>query len=152
LPKHLVDALVAAEDSRFYEHNGVDYTSLIRVIFKSILMQDNSSGGGSTISQQLVKNIYPRQEYGWFSMPVNKVKEMILAQRFESIYSKQDIIVLYLNIVPFSENVFGIESASQRFFSSKVKDLNLAQSATLVRTLKVLHGYNPRLLRERSQL
>jgi penicillin-binding protein 1A len=148
----LVDALVAAEDSRFYEHNGVDYTSLIRVIFKSILMQDNSSGGGSTISQQLVKNIYPRQEYGWFSMPVNKVKEMILAQRFESIYSKQDIIVLYLNIVPFSENVFGIESASQRFFSSKVKDLNLAQSATLVRTLKVLHGYNPRLLRERSQL
>ncbi|MFT5244554.1 MAG: penicillin-binding protein 1A [Psychroserpens sp.] len=97
LPKHLVDALVAAEYSRFYEHNGVDYTSLMRVFFKSILMQDNSSGGGSTISQQLVKNIYPRQEYGWFSMPVNKVKEMILAIRFESIYSKQDIIVMYLN-------------------------------------------------------
>ena len=97
LPKHLVEALVATEDSRFYEHSGVDYTSLMRVFFKSILMQDNSSGGGSTISQQLVKNIYPRQEHGWFSMPVNKVKEMILAQRFESIYSKQDIIVLYLN-------------------------------------------------------
>ena len=152
LPKHLVEALVATEDSRFYEHSGVDYTSLMRVFFKSILMQDNSSGGGSTISQQLVKNIYPRQEHGWFSMPVNKVKEMILAQRFESIYSKQDIIALYLNTVPFSENVFGIESASQRFFSAKVNNLNLAQSATLVGTLKAPHGYNPRLFIERSQL
>jgi penicillin-binding protein 1A len=152
VPKHLVDALVATEDSRFYEHNGVDYTSLIRVFFKSILMQDNSSGGGSTISQQLVTNIYPRLEYGWVSMPVNKVKEMILAKRFESIYSKQDIIALYLNTVPFSENVFGIESASQRFFSLKVKNLNLAQSATLVGTLKAPHGYNPRLFTERSQL
>jgi penicillin-binding protein 1A len=152
LPKHLVDAFVATEDARFYEHSGVDYTSLFRVFFKSILMQDNSSGGGSTISQQLVKNIYPRQDYGWFSMPVNKVKEMIIATRFESIYSKQDIIALYLNTVPFSENVFGIESASQRFFSTETKHLNLAQSATLVGTLKAPHGYNPRLFPERSQL
>ena len=116
LPEHLVHALIATEDVRFYEHSGVDYMSLFRVAFKSILMQNNSSGGGSTISQQLAKNIYGRQNHGWFSMPVNKVKEMILAKRFENIYSKQDIIALYLNTVPFSENVFGIESASQRFF------------------------------------
>ncbi|MEM5565506.1 transglycosylase domain-containing protein [Psychroserpens sp. AS72] len=152
LPKHLVDALVATEDSRFYEHGGVDYTSLLRVFFKSILMQDNSSGGGSTISQQLVKNIYGREHHGWFSMPVNKIKEMIVAKRFESIYSKQDIIALYLNTVPFSENVFGIESASQRFFSKKTSELNLSESATLVGTLKAPHGYNPRLFPERSQL
>ncbi|MDG5492679.1 transglycosylase domain-containing protein [Psychroserpens sp. SPM9] len=152
LPKHLVDALVATEDARFYEHSGVDYTSLFRVFFKSILMQDNSSGGGSTISQQLVKNIYGRQDYGWFSMPVNKVKEMIVAKRFERLYSKEDIITLYLNTVPFSENVFGIESASQRFFNIQTKDLDLAQSATLVGTLKATHGYNPRLFPERSQL
>jgi penicillin-binding protein 1A len=152
LPKHLVDALVATEDSRFYDHNGVDYMSLLRVVFKSILMQDNSSGGGSTISQQLVKNIYGRGHHGWFTMPVNKVKEMILAKRFENLYSKQDIIALYLNTVPFSENVFGIESASQRFFSAKTKNLSLAQSATLVGTLKAPHGYNPRLFPERSQL
>ena len=152
LPKHLVDALVATEDSRFYEHGGVDYTSLLRVFFKSILMQDNSSGGGSTISQQLVKNIYGRERHGWFSMPVNKVKEMIIAKRFESIYSKQDIIALYLNTVPFSENVFGIESASQRFFSKKTSELNLSESATLIGTLKAPHGYNPRLFPERSQL
>jgi penicillin-binding protein 1A len=152
LPKHLVDAFVATEDARFYEHSGIDYTSLFRVFFKSILMQDNSSGGGSTISQQLAKNIYGREKHGWFSMPVNKVKEMILAKRFESIYSKQDIIVLYLNTVPFSENVFGIESASQRFFSKQTSELNLSEAATLVGTLKAPHGYNPRLFPERSQL
>ncbi|WP_299275468.1 transglycosylase domain-containing protein [uncultured Psychroserpens sp.] len=152
LPKHLVNALVATEDARFYEHNGVDYTSLIRVFFKSILMQNNSSGGGSTISQQLVKNIYKREKHGWFTMPVNKVREMILAKRFESIYSKNEIIAMYLNTVPFSENVFGIESASQRFFNSKTKDLNLAQSATLIGTLKATHSFNPRLFPERSQL
>lgn len=152
LPKHLVDALVATEDSRFYEHGGVDYRSLFRVFFKSILMQDNSSGGGSTISQQLVKNLYGRQDHGWFSMPVNKIKEMIVAKRFERLYSKEDIIALYLNTVPFSENVFGIESASQRFFNTKTKDLDLVQAATLVGTLKATHGFNPRLFPERSQL
>lgn len=151
LPKHLVDALVATEDVRFYEHNGIDYTSLFRVFFKSILLQDNSSGGGSTISQQLAKNIYGRGSYGWFSMPVNKTKEMILAKRFEALYSKEDIIAMYLNTVPFSENVFGIESASQRFFSTSTKDLDVSQSATLIGTLKAPHSYNPRLFSERSQ-
>jgi len=152
LPKHLVDALVATEDVRFYEHNGIDYTSLFRVLFKSLLLQNNSSGGGSTISQQLAKNIYGRGDYGWFTMPVIKTKEMILARRFEALYSKEDIIAMYLNTVPFSENVFGIESASQRFFSTPTKELNLSQSATLIGTLKAPHSYNPRLFPERSQL
>ena len=152
LPKHLVDALVATEDSRFYDHEGVDYKSLFRVFFKTILLQDDSAGGGSTISQQLVKNIYGRASYGIFSMPVNKIKEMIVATRFEEIYSKQDIIGLYLNTVPFSENTFGIESAAQKFFSISATDLNLSQSATLIGTLKASHSYNPRLFPERSQL
>lgn len=151
LPEHLVNALIATEDSRFYEHSGIDYNSLLRVMFKSILLQDTSSGGGSTISQQLVKNIYGRQNYGWFSMPVNKLKEMIVAKRFEDLYSKKDIIVLYLNTVPFSENTFGIESASQKFFNTKASDLTLAQAATLIGTLKATHSYNPRLFPERSQ-
>ncbi|WP_323789443.1 transglycosylase domain-containing protein [Psychroserpens sp.] len=152
LPKDLVDALVATEDVRFYEHDGIDYKSLFRVFFKSILMQNNSSGGGSTISQQLAKNIYGREHHGWFTMPVIKTKEMILARRFEALYTKQDIIAMYLNTVPFSENVFGIESASQRFFSTSAKDLDLSQSATLIGTLKAPHRYNPRLFPERSQL
>ena len=152
LPKNLVEALVATEDARFYEHGGVDYTSLLRVIFKTILLQDDSSGGGSTISQQLVKNIYGRQSHGWFSMPVNKLKEMIVARRFEGVYTKKDILTLYLNTVPFSENTFGIESASQKFFKTTTKNLNLSQAATLVGTLKASHSYNPRLFPERSQL
>ncbi|WP_299224912.1 transglycosylase domain-containing protein [uncultured Psychroserpens sp.] len=152
LPKHLIDGLVATEDVRFYEHSGVDYKSLFRVFFKSLLLQDTSSGGGSTISQQLVKNLYGRESHGWFTMPVNKVKEMILASRIESIYSKEDIITLYLNTVPFSENTFGIESASQRFFSVSASQLNLSQSATLIGTLKASHSFNPRLFPERSEL
>ena len=152
LPEHLVHACIATEDARFYEHNGIDYKSLFRVFFRTILMQDSAGGGGSTISQQLVKNLYPREHYGWFSMPVNKVKEMIVATRFEAVYSKEDIITLYLNTVPFSENVFGIESASQRFFNKKTETLNLAEAATLVGTLKAPHSYNPRLFPERSQL
>ena len=152
LPQHLIEALVATEDARFYEHSGVDYTSLLRVIFKTILLQDDSAGGGSTISQQLVKNIYGRESHGWFSMPVNKIKEMIVARRIESIYSKKDILTLYLNTVPFSENTFGIESASQKFFNTSTANLNLSQAATLVGTLKASHSYNPRLFPERSQL
>lgn len=151
LPKHLVDALVATEDARFYEHSGVDYKSLFRVLFKSILLQDNSSGGGSTISQQLVKNIYGRADHGLFSMPVNKIREMIVATRFEDTYSKSEIIALYLNTVPFSENTFGIESTAQKFFNTTATNLNLSQSAILVGTLKASHTFNPRLFPERSQ-
>ena len=152
LPTHLVNALIATEDARFYQHKGVDYTSLLRVIFKSILMQDDSAGGGSTISQQLVKNLYGRSSHGWFSMPVNKIKEMIVAKRIETVYSKEDILTLYLNTVPFSENTFGIESASQKFFNTSTNNLSLSQAATLVGTLKASHSYNPRLFPERSQL
>ncbi|TXD81789.1 penicillin-binding protein [Subsaximicrobium wynnwilliamsii] len=152
LPKHLVNALVATEDARFYEHGGVDYTSLFRVLFKSILLQDDSAGGGSTISQQLVKNLYGRPSHGWFTMPVNKIKEMIVAKRIEAVYSKKDILTLYLNTVPFSENTFGIESTSQKFFSTSTRNLSLSQAATLVGSLKASHSYNPRLFPERSQL
>lgn len=152
LPKHLIDALVATEDVRFYQHGGVDYKSLFRVFFKTILLQDDSAGGGSTISQQLVKNIYGRENLGVFTIPVSKVKEMMIANRFESMYSKEEILALYLNTVPFSENTFGIESTAQKFFSVPAKQLNLSQSATLVGTLKASHSYNPRLFPERSQL
>ena len=112
IPKHLIEALVATEDSRFYEHDGVDNYSLLRVFFKTILSGDKSSGGGSTITQQLAKNIYGRKSYGIFSMPVNKLKESIIAKRIEDIYSKEEILELYLNTVPFSGNTYGIESAS----------------------------------------
>jgi len=151
-PKHLIDALIATEDARFYEHDGVDNKSLLRVFFKTILMSDDSSGGGSTITLQLAKNLYGRKDYGYLSIVVNKVRESIVAQRIEEIYSKQEILTLYLNTVPFPDNTYGIESASQKFFNVETRALSLAQSATLIGSLKANHSYNPRLFGERAQL
>ncbi|MDW5287381.1 transglycosylase domain-containing protein [Formosa sp. PL04] len=152
LPEYLVNGLVATEDARFYEHGGIDYQSFFRVFFKSVLLQDDSAGGGSTITQQLAKNLYGRENYWLLSMPVNKIKEMIIATRIEDVYDKNDIVALYLNTVPFSENTFGIESAAQRFFNTTTKNLSLSEASTLVGTLKANHSYNPRLFPERSQL
>lgn len=150
-PKHLIDALITSEDTRFYEHNGIDNTSILRVFFKTLLLSDSSSGGGSTITLQLAKNLYGRENYGFLSIVVNKLKESIVARRIETIYSKKEILTLYLNTVPFPDNTYGIESASLKFFNTKTKLLNLSQAATLIGSLKANTSYNPRLYPERSQ-
>jgi len=150
IPKHLIDALIATEDARFYHHNGIDLRSMMRVFFKTIILQQESSGGGSTITQQLAKNLYPRKDHGILSLPVNKVKEAITATRIEKQYSKKDVITLYLNTVSFGENAFGIQTAAERYFSKKPVNLNLQQSATLVGMLKATHSYNPRYFPEAS--
>lgn len=152
LPQHLINALIATEDVRFYEHSGIDNKSLLRVFFKTILLQDKSSGGGSTITLQLAKNLYGRKDYGIFSLVVNKLKESIVADRLESIYSKNEILTLYFNTVPFPDNTFGIESTAHKFFNKTTKELTLSEAATLIGTLKANHSYNPRLFPERSQL
>jgi penicillin-binding protein 1A len=149
-PKQLVNALVATEDSRFYEHNGVDYISLFRVVFKTLLLQDKSAGGGSTITQQVAKNYFGRKSYGILTTPIIKVKEHILAVRMEQVYSKNEIIELYLNTVPFGESLYGIQSASKRFFSKNVEDLKIEEGAVLVGMLKANTGYNPRINHDRS--
>ena len=151
IPPHLIDALIATEDARFYEHNGIDARSMLRVIFKSIILQDQSAGGGSTISQQLAKNLFPRRKHGLFSMPVNKFREHIIARRLEKAYTKQEIITLYLNTVPFGDNTFGIESAAGKFYSKKARDLSLNESAVLIGMLKASHLFNPRIFPERSK-
>ncbi len=152
IPQHLINALVATEDARFYEHDGIDNKSLLRVFFKTILLSDKSSGGGSTITLQLAKNLYGRKDYGFLSIVINKLKESIVAERIEEIYSKNEIIALYFNTVPFSDNTYGIESAAHKFFNTSTKNLTLSQAATLVGSLKANHSYNPRLFPERSQL
>ncbi|TXK70965.1 transglycosylase domain-containing protein [Mesonia sp. HuA40] len=151
-PPHLVNALIATEDSRFYDHDGIDAKSLLRVFFKTILLSDKSSGGGSTLTLQLAKNLYGREAYPVFSIVINKLKESIVAQRIEDLYSKEEIIELYLNTVPFPDNTYGVESAAFKFFNTKTKNLTVAQSATLIGSLKANHSYNPRLFPERSQL
>ncbi|MBU2940879.1 transglycosylase domain-containing protein [Lacinutrix sp. C3R15] len=151
LPKHLIDALVATEDVRFYEHDGVDNISLLRVFFKTILLQDRSSGGGSTITLQLAKNVFGRKDYVFLSMLINKFKESIIAKRMENIYSKKEILTQYFNTVPFPDNTYGIESASQKFFNKSATALTISEAATLVGTLKANNSYNPRLHVKRSQ-
>lgn len=148
---NVTNALIATEDARFYEHGGVDFVGLIRVAFKTILLQNQSSGGGSTISQQLVKNLYPRQRYGVFTLPVGKIKEMIVARRIEAMYSKKRILELYLNTVPFGGNVFGIEAAAKRFFKKTASDLDAHEAALLIGMLKATTYYNPRLHPERAK-
>ena len=139
----LLDALVATEDVRFFDHDGVDFKAWFRVLFKSILMQDESSGGGSTLSQQLAKNLFNRKRYKLLSLPVNKVREMIIAKRLERIYSKKELLTLYLNTVSFSENTFGVKVASKRFFNTNPKDIKLEEAAVLVGMLKGPTFYNP---------
>ncbi|GAA4281526.1 transglycosylase domain-containing protein [Gaetbulibacter aestuarii] len=150
-PQHLIDALVATEDARFYEHHGIDTKSLFRVFFKTILTGDDASGGGSTITLQLAKNLYGRSNYGPLTLLVNKIKESIVARRIESIYSKKEILTFYLNTVPFPDNTFGIESAALKFFNEHTKALSVTQSATLIGSLKANHSFNPRLFPEKSK-
>lgn len=145
IPLHLIDALVATEDARYFEHNGIDSWSLVRVFFKTLILNDHRSGGGSTISQQLAKNMYGRKNFGPITMLVNKCKEAILAYRLEDVYDKKEIIRLYLNTVPFGENVYGIEAASSRYFNKKTKLLKVEEAAVLVGILKANTFYNPRL-------
>lgn len=151
-PQHLIEALIATEDARFYEHDGIDNRSLVRVFIKSILLQDESSGGGSTITLQLAKNIYGRKDYGIFGIVINKLQEAIIAKRLEEIYTKNEIIELYFNTVPFSGNTYGIESASLKFFNKNTSELSLEESAVLVGMLKASHYYNPKIFPERSRL
>lgn len=151
IPKHLLDALIAIEDERFYEHSGVDYPSLFRVALKTILMQNRSSGGGSTLTQQLAKNLYPRRERKKTNIVVDKVKEMFIASRLEDLYSKEEILTHYLNTVSFGDNTFGIESASLKFFNKKAERLAIEEGATLIGMLKATYGYNPRVFPEKSQ-
>lgn len=150
LPEHLIDALLATEDVRFFEHNGIDKKSSFRVIFKSLLLQNKSSGGGSTIHQQLAKNLFPRKRHFVLTMPVNKYREMIIGVRLHKAYSKTEILQLYLNTVSFGENTYGIETAARRFFNKLPEDLKIEESAVLVGMLKASNFYNPRLYPERS--
>jgi penicillin-binding protein 1A len=139
----LTDALVSTEDARFFEHGGIDFKAALRVLFRSILAGDESGGGGSTISQQLAKNLYPRKSLGILTMPVAKFKEMIIARRLERVYNKEEILGLYLNTVPFGENVFGIRMAALRYFSTTPYAIRAEEAAVLIGMLKANTAYNP---------
>ncbi|MFN2379554.1 MAG: penicillin-binding protein 1A [Bacteroidales bacterium] len=139
----LRNALVATEDVRFYSHNGIDIRSLVRVAVKTLLMSKESSGGGSTLTQQLVKNLYPREEMKFFNVTVNKLWEMVVARKIEKIYTKDEILELYLSTVPFGEDTFGIETASMQFFNKNPMELKTEEAALLIGMLKANNTFNP---------
>ena len=150
LPRHLIDATIATEDARFFKHEGVDSRSLLRVLLKTLLLNRSESGGGSTITQQLAKNMFGRKGDGTFSLIVNKTREAILARRIEKTFSKEEILTLYLNTVSFGENIFGIEAAASRYFNKKTETLKIEESATLIGMLKATTRYNPALYPENA--
>ncbi|MBQ7985193.1 MAG: penicillin-binding protein [Bacteroidales bacterium] len=143
LPESLINALKATEDVRFEKHSGIDSRSLFRVLFKTVIGRQQSSGGGSTITQQLAKNLFPREKKSKFSTPYYKLKEWIVAVKLERRYSKQEIISMYLNTVDFGSNSFGIKTASYTFFGKIPQELQLEESAVLVGLLKAPTTYNP---------
>jgi penicillin-binding protein 1A len=149
---NLVNALVATEDSRFEEHSGIDLRGLIRVFFKTFLGGQSNAGGGSTLSQQLAKNLFSTRSSKYQGSLSNvpglktlifKTKEWITAVQLERSYTKTEIMTLYLNTVDFGSNAFGIEVASRTFFDRSPDSLSLNEAAMLVGLLKAPTMFNP---------
>ncbi|MCB2194385.1 MAG: transglycosylase domain-containing protein [Bacteroidetes bacterium] len=151
LPEHLTKALIATEDVRFYQHTGVDFRSTLRVLVKTVILFDRSAGGGSTITQQLAKNLFGRSDHGFLTIPVAKIKEILIARRIEKLYSKDEILELYLNTVSFGENTYGIETASILFYNKEPSKLKIEESAVLIGLLKANTSYNPRMYKQAAQ-
>jgi penicillin-binding protein 1A len=143
LPPHLVNALIATEDSRFYIHSGIDPKALLGV-FKGVITADNR-GGGSTITQQLAKNLFPRGKMNSILLIFRKLKEWLIAIKLERNFTKHEIIAGYFNTVEFSDNAFGVKSAAKTYFNKDVKQLTIPEAAVLVGMLKAPYKYNPRL-------
>jgi membrane peptidoglycan carboxypeptidase len=131
LPQHLINATVSVEDAKFFEHSGIRITSIIRAGISGIFHLKTGRGGASTLTQQFVKNAIVGDERGGLSGINRKIKEAILSMQLERKYSKQEILKLYFNEVPYGSTNYGIESAAQSYFGKSSKDLNLAESATL---------------------
>ena len=156
LSPYLVDALIATEDIRFVDHSGIDIKALLRV--SKGIITGNSSGGGSTITQQLAKNLFPRDTtvyssviYRTWSLATTKFKEWVTAVKLERNYTKKEILVMYLNTVAFGSQAYGIKSASSTFFNCLPDSLEIQEAATLVGLLKAPTRYSPVRNPERSQ-
>lgn len=148
LSPNLVSALISTEDERFFEHSGVDLEALIRVVTRTVILGDEGSGGGSTITQQLAKNLFKRDSIAAKSksgMAITKMKEWITAVKLEKSYTKEEIIALYFNTVDFSSNAFGIRSAANTYFGTTPDSLNIQEAALLVGMLKAPSTYNPKV-------
>jgi len=143
LSPNLVNALKATEDIRFEEHSGVDLRGLFRVLFKTVFAGHEQSGGGSTITQQLAKNLFHERPKSKMDRVIQKFQEWVIAVRLEKNYTKEEILAMYLNTVEFGNNAFGIKSASRTFFNKMPDALNVQEAAVLIGLLKAPTKYSP---------
>jgi penicillin-binding protein 1A len=135
---NVIDALIATEDERFYDHNGIDFKSTLRAVLSL-----GTEGGGSTITQQLAKALLAQGSKNKAWRVIEKLKEWIIAIKLERNFSKQEIITLYLNTVPFGNNLYGIRNTARTFFQKEPIDLKVEEAALLVGLLKGNTIYNP---------
>ncbi len=140
-------ATVAIEDKRFYEHSGIRIQSILRAQFNNLIGRREGSGGASTLTQQLIKNAIVGDDHSYY----RKIKEAILAIRLERKYSKDEILKMYLNEIPYGSTNYGVEAASLSYFNKNAKDLNLSESAALAALAKAPSRYlnNPEALKTR---
>jgi len=157
LSPNLVNAAIATEDVRFHNHSGIDFPSLGRVVFKTLLGGDSSQGGGSTITQQLAKTLYPRQDVSSripgmskLKMVWIKLKEWVTAVKLERSYTKNEIMNMYMNQVFFGSNAYGINAASHTFFGKTPIELTVEEAATLVGMVNKPTRYNPAINPDKS--
>lgn len=140
---YLVQALVATEDERFYDHSGIDFIALTRAVVKRGILGQKSAGGGSTITQQLAKQLYSATAKSTLERLLQKPIEWVIAVKFERFYTKEEIITMYLNYFDFLHNAVGIKTAADVYFDKDPKNLTLTESATLIGLCKNPSYFNP---------
>ncbi len=147
---HVINALVATEDVRFKEHSGIDFKALGRTLVKTVMLGDKSSGGASTITQQLAKQLYSQPSSNLIKRAIQKPIEWMIAIKLERFYTKDEIINMYLNRFDFLNNAVGIKTAANVYFGKEPGDLNIQEAAMLVGMLKNPSYYNPLRHEERA--
>ncbi|MCQ2154254.1 MAG: transglycosylase domain-containing protein [Bacteroidales bacterium] len=157
LSPYLVQAAVSTEDKRFYRHSGIDIWSLGRVAVKTLFLHQSSQGGGSTITQQLAKTLYPRADISSkipgvsaIKMVWIKLKEWVTAIKLERSYTKDEIMAMYMNAIFFGSNSYGVRAAANTFFAKSPIDINVQEAATLVGMVNKPTRYNPAINPEQS--
>ena len=143
LSPYLIKALVATEDERFYEHSGIDFKAVMRAVVKRVVMRQKQAGGGSTITQQLAKQLYSAKAGTIYERAMQKPIEWVIAVKLERYYTKDEIITMYLNYFDFLHNAVGIKTAAKTYFNKEPRDLNLNECATLVGMCKNPSLFNP---------
>ncbi|PGX07821.1 MULTISPECIES: transglycosylase domain-containing protein [Bacillus] len=146
IPKYVQQAFVAVEDSRFYEHQGIDYPSIFRALYKDTLAGEKVEGG-STITQQLAKNVFLNRE----KTVTRKLKEVAISLQLEQKYTKQQILEMYMNHIYFGHGAYGIQAAAKLYFNKNVEDLTVEEGAMLAGLPKSPNGYSPYLSPEKSK-